>query len=397
MTSPLPIPPNLVPASIEAQAADGYRCWTTDLLSGRKLCHDLPIALDSYRHGQVNAPGDSSGTISLNVAENPQLTCAERRTVLWVEHRGRVVWGGIIWDAEPDIASGTLRIAAQTWSSYFQRSLIRDTLVYRNSTGGYDQHQVFRELVAYAQAKSSANIGVVVDTHNSAVLVTQIYGPGAGDGARPDKPVLEALRELAESDPGFEYTDDWSDDGTTDNPGKRIRLGYPRLGVQDGTDLLFEHPGSIQTYTWVKDGGDSPNVLLAIGAGDGPNQLVETATNTEELAVGYPRLEASTGGDYREVVRRATLAAHARADLTALTGGKLAPVFTIAGPDGPQPGDLGAGDVIRCRLTSDFHRAKPDGSPGYDGYFRTTGITVVPLRADQDGRMDIATVPAGLA
>lgn len=396
MTSPTPIPADLVPESIETQADDGYRAWTTDLLSGRKLCHDLPIALDSFTYGAVNGPGSASGTVILDAPEDPQLTCADRRTCLWIELHGRVVWGGIIWDTEPDILSGTLRVAAQTWWSFFQRSLIRSTLIYRNTTGGYDQLQVFRELVAYAQAKSSANIGVVVDTHNSGVLTTQLYGPGAGDGARPDKPVGEALRELAESDPGFEFVDDWADDGT-DNPGKRIRLGYPRLGTQAGTDLMFEHPGNIQTYTWVKAGNDSPNVLVAIGAGDGPNQLVESATNTDEIAFGYPRLEASTGGDHREVVRRSELAARARADLNALTGGKLAPVFTVAGPDGPQPGDLGAGDVIRCRLTSDFHREQPDGSPGYDGLFRTTGVTVVPHRADQEGRMDIATVPAGLA
>ena len=109
------------------------------------------------------------------------------------------------------------------------------------------------------------------------MFITRLYGPGAGDEARPDKPVLEAMRELAKADPGFEFVDDVADDGASTNPGKRIRLGYPRLGTTGATDLLFEHPGNVDTYTWTKAGGDSPNRLFAIGAGDGPNMLVESA------------------------------------------------------------------------------------------------------------------------
>ncbi len=384
--------------TIDAQADDGYRVWTTDLLTGRALCHTLPIALDSFTYGAVNAAGPATGVVSLDIAEDPQLTLAERRTALWVEHRGQVLWGGIVWDVEPDIAARELRIAAHTWSSYFANILIRDTLIYRNLTGGVDQLDVFRALVAYAQAKTHANIGVTVDSTTSGVLITQLFGPGAGDAARPDKPVLEAMRELAEADPGFEWTDDVTDDGASTNPGKRIRLGYPRItSGGSATGLAFTHPGEIDTYTWTKAGTASPNRLYAIGAGDGPFQLTESADNADELTLGYPLLEASTGGDHKEVVRRVQLAARARADLAALTGGRLAPVFTVTGPDGPQPGDYGAGDTIRCRLTSAYHRARPDGSPGFDGYFRVTGVNVTPLRADQAGSVDIATVPAGIA
>src|SRR5689334_1899216 len=152
----------------------------------------------------------------LDAPEDPRLTCAERRTCLWVSLNERVVWGGIIWDTEPDIPGGQLRIAAQTWSSFFQRSLIRETLVYRTappgdpSDRGIEQFEIFRSLVAYAQGKTGANIGVVVDGHNSGLTLIRLYGPGAGDGARPDKPVGEAMRELAEDDPGFEFVDDWS-------------------------------------------------------------------------------------------------------------------------------------------------------------------------------------------
>lgn len=375
--------------TVTAQADDGYRIWSTDLLTGRPLSFDLPLAVDSYTYGAINTYGTASGTISLDAAEDPLLVLPERRTCLWISHRERVVWGGIVWDTDPDITRRTLKITAQTWSSYFEHILIRDTLVYRST----EQLTTFRNLVAYAQAKSSANIGVTVDPGNSGVLVTQLYGPGAGDSARPDKPVGEALKDLANTEPGFEYCDDWADDGATRNPAKRIRLGYPLLGTSGAPGLMFEYPGNILDYSWAKAGKGSPNKLYAVGAGDGAQALVESATNTAEIGFGYPLLEASTGGDHKEVVTKSALRGYAAADLAALGRARLAPTFTVRADADPQPGDYSGGDVIRCRLTSAYHRPQPDGSPGYDGLFRITAINVTPLRADQDGQVKLSTVP----
>ncbi len=378
----------LLAETVTAQADDGYRCWTTDLLTGRPLCHDLPIALDSYQLGVINAPGAASGTVSLLAAEDPKLTCAERRTCLWIEYRGEVVWGGVIWDSEPNDDKTELRIAAQTWSSLMGMSIIRET----QSFVGVDQLDAFRSLVTYAQSKSRAGFGITVDSTNSGVLIRRFFGPGAGEGARPDKPVLEAMGELAEVDTGFEWCDDVVDDGASSSPTKRIRLGYPRLGNSTVGDLLFEHPGQIKTYTWPKAGKASPNVLYAVGAGEGAFTLIQTATNTNELDVwGYPRLEASTGGDHKEIVRNSVLLDHAKADLAALGGGQLAPVFTVAGDTGPQPGDYSAGDTIRVRITDNNHRPQADGSPGYAGPLRITRLTVPPERADQGGSVAIQT------
>lgn len=376
--------------TVTAQADDGYRCWSTDLLTGRPLCHDLPLAVDSYTYGAINTYGTMSGTISLDAPDDPLLVLPERRTCVWISHRDRVVWGGIIWDTEPDLDGRTLRVAAQTWTSYFEHLLIRSTLVYR----GQDPLNMFRAVIAYGQAKTGANIGVTVDPLTSGITATRLYGPGAGDGARPDKPVAEAMKELAEADPGFEFCDDWTDDGATTNPGKRIRLGYPRLGTTGAPGLMFEHPGNILSYTWTKAGKGSPNVLYAVGAGDGAAALVESATDTAELGIGYPLLEASTGGDHKEVVTKAALRTYAAADLAALGKARLAPQFKVRADADPLPGDYSGGDTIRCRLTSAYHREFADGSPGYDGNFRITSISVTPVRADQDGSATINTIPA---
>jgi hypothetical protein len=384
----------LLAETVSAQADDGYRCWTTDLLTGRPLSFDLPIGVSSYLYGKVNSYGSADGDISLDGPDDPQQVLAERRSCLWIAYRDQVVWGGIVWDLEPDIDSRTMRVTCQTWTSYFEHVLIRDTLVYRVAGGGVDQLDVFRSLLAYAQSKASSNIGVQVDALTSGHGITQLWGPGAGDGARPDKPVSEAMKEIANVDPGFEWVDDVADNGTH-NPTKRIRLGYPTLsGTAAG--LLFEYPGNVTNYTWTSAGKGSPNVVYALGSGDGASTLVESATDQTLLDLGYPRLEYSTGGDHKEITRRATLAAAARADLAALGGSRIAPTFRLAG-NGVNPADLAAGSRVRVRLTSGFHRARPDGSPGFDGYVRVTGVKVVPSRADQNGSIEVSTMLDGLA
>lgn len=380
--------------TVSAQADDGYRVWTTDLLSGRPLSFDLPIAVSSYLYGKVNSYGTSDGDITLDGPDDPSLVLAEKRTCLWISYREQVVWGGIVWDLEPDIGSRMMRVTAQTWTSYFEQILIRDTLIFRTVGGGVDQLDVFRGLLAYAQGKPSANIGVQIDPLTSGHGITQLWGPGAGDGARPDKPVSEAMKEIADVDPGFEWVDDVGDNGTH-NPLKRIRLGYPALSGS-AAGLLLEYPGNVSSYTWTAAGKGSPNVVYALGSGDGASTLVESATDTAQLDVGYPRLEYSTGGDHKEITRRATLAAAARADLAALGGSRVAPTFKLVG-NSVNPADLAAGNRLRARLTSGFHRARPDGSPGFDGYVRVTGVKVNPGRADQEGSIEVSTMLDGIA
>jgi hypothetical protein len=394
VTSPAPDPAALLAETVHAQADDGYRVWSTDLLTGRPLSFDLPIAVSSYLYGKVNSYGSADGDISLDGPDDPLQVLPEKRTCLWIAYRDQVVWGGIVWDLQPDIDSRMMRVTSQTWSSYFEQLLIRDNLIFRNTGGGVDQLDVFRALLAYAQGKSNANIGVQVDPLTSGHLITQLWGPGAGDGARPDKPVSEAMKEIADVDPGFEWADDVGDNGTH-NPVKRIRLGYPRL-AGSAAGLLLEYPGNISNYTWTSAGKGSPNIVYALGSGDGASTLVEAATDTTQLALGYPRLEYSTGGDHKEITRRATLAAAARADLAALGGSRIAPTFKLVG-NSVNPADLAAGNRIRVRLTSGFHRPRPDGSPGFDGYVRITGVKVAPGRADQAGSIEVTTMLDGLA
>ena len=382
----------LIAESVIVQADTGYRAWTEDVLTGQTLCFDLPIAISNYSYSKVNGYGELSGDISLDASDDVALLTEPRRTRLWVQHRGRLVWGGIIWDAEPQIAARTLRITAQTSLSYYEMRLLSVTLSFVDR----DQLEIFRGLIVYADAQLNGDIGLQFEETLTGIRRTRYYGPGAGEGARPDKPILEAMKQLAELDNGFEFVDDWfwNDDS---QPQSIVRFGYPTLGSTGGVaGLTWEYPGNCLDYTWTVAGKNSPNFMVAPGAGEGALMLVGQATNEDEMTAGYPRLSASTGGEYKDVVQKATLLGHAAEDLAAVTGGRVAPQLTVRTDVDPLPNTYGAGDRIRFRATSAYHRAKPDGSPGLDILLRITGITVTPERPDQAGKAVLTTMRADI-
>lgn len=372
--------------TVRVQAAAGYRIWTTDLLSNRPLCFSIPAAVESFTYAKVNTWGECTATVPLDAADDLFLFLPERKCSLWIERNGRLLWGGIVWMATPALESRTLRVTAQTWASYWDQRLITTTLVYTQ----VDQLDIFRAIIAYAQSKQYGNIGLGVDTRTCGVKRTITYGPGAGQGARPDKKVSEALKQLAEDEGGFEFCDDaYLDD--QGKPRKYTRLGYPRLGNSGGV-AAFEYPGNILTYTWEGAGKGAPTDLYAPGAGEGNLMLVGYARNQAILTAGYPLLEDTTGSDYKDETRKAALDGHAREDLAALASGQLAPTFTVRTDVDPLPGAYGAGDYARFRLTSAIHRATAGGAPGFDGLLRITGVTITPERPGTAGVAKLTTM-----
>lgn len=376
-----------VAATVSVQADSGYRVWTTDLLSNRALCHQIPAAVDSFSYAKINTWGECTLTVSLDTPEDPFLLLPERKSCLWIEQRGRLLWGGIVWLAVPDLASRTLRVTAQTWHSYWDQRMITTTLFYSQ----VDQLDIFRAIIAYGQSKTYGNIGHIIDPRTCGVKRTVAYGPGSGQGARPDKKIAEALKQLAEDEGGFEFVDDaYLDD--QGRPRKYTRLGYPKLGSSGGL-AAFEYPGNVLTYTWDGAGKDAPTDLYAPGAGEGTLMMIGYARNQTALDAGYPLMEATSASDYKDETRKSALDGHAREDLAALASGRLAPTFTVRTDADPYPGSYSAGDEARFRLTSAIHRPRPDGSPGFDGRLRITGVEITPDRPGVAGVAKLTTMP----
>ena len=362
----------------------GYRYFTTDLLTNRMLADPLPLEVESMTR-YLGDVGELSGSLLLGDPTvrqlDPMVATAPKRTALWVERNGVLVWGGIIWDRpHTSVADGRLPITAKTFESYLFRRQIWHTLSTSSKDAavliGPDQTRMAADLVNYVQSDPRGNIGIQVPPPalsgvTRAVTWWNYEGRVAG----------EALRDLAGLADGFDWTIEVSYDPLSGTPQKALRIGYPRLGrallnPSDPDLPTFEYPGNIVDYGWPEAGSESANRSRATGTGQDEQTDIRTSTFTDELAEGYPLLDQTVS--YTDETDLTRLQAAADGDVKEAAGLQITPTLRVAPTSDPQLGSFGLGDDVRVRLTSPRHPAGPNGEPGFDGPVRHVGWRLTP-------------------
>lgn len=362
-------------------SAPTYTVFTTDVLTGRRLCESLPISIEQFAWS-INGPGTFSGTGSF--AARPDLLdyleC--RKNALWVDRDGRLVWGGILYEIDNDVTARTAKIGASGFLSHLDRCPIETTLTY----AGTEQLTIATSLIDYAQSGLNQDVGLTYSVPSPPSGVTRDRTYNWFD----DKMVLPALTDLAQVEQGFEFVEDYAygPDGVTPVP--LVVFGYPTVG-RAATRLLWTYDdsypegsaGNIVTYSWPFNGSASANRVIEEGAGEGDAMITYTLADTEEITAGYPRHTAIVSR--KDITEIDTLVEHAVVDLVGVLGDRVVPTFTVRANNAPELGEWMLGDVARFRLTSCVHRS-PDGiTPGYDGALRIVAATVNPQASSATG------------
>ncbi len=112
-------------------------------------------------------------------------------------------------------------MTAREFESYFERRRIATTLAYQ----GVDQLTIAQELIDYAQTPVYGNIGVIVGSETSGVLIDRIYYDYELKGVYP------AIQDLSRAEDGFDFNIKVEYDPITEEPIKTLVLGYPRSGT----------------------------------------------------------------------------------------------------------------------------------------------------------------------
>jgi hypothetical protein len=352
-----------------------YRLY--DLLTNAPL-GQWPFRVESFSRS-INEAGELNA--SLFLSDRTQVKgwdpeAIERRTALYVIRDTVPVWGGIIWRAKPVDGATRAEIYAQTFESYLDHREIRTSVAFTLT----DQLDIVRSLLTAAQVDPRGNVGMTATANLSGVLRDQAYR----EWERPG--VLASIQALAQVIDGFEFTVDVGMDGNG-QPTRTMILGYPQLGLPRG--LVLEYPGSIVDYDWPTDGMTAANVWSALGAGEGTSMLIAdgvSARAAAELASGYPILEKSSS--YKDVTQPDVLQAHADEDLDASVGDVTIPTVTLRDTF-PVFGTYALGDTVRIRITSPYHPAKADGSPGVDRSARIVAWKVTPPDGDKPEKVEL--------
>ena len=339
-------------------AGHNYAYLVTDLRTNEVLA-ELPFQDVSY-NVKLSEAGEFNGTLFVNDETSVydlRNTLFPGRVGLYVVRDEEPVWGGIIWKRKYDSSSRKLSIIANGFESYLGA---REQLTQKTFTNT-DQLDIARWLLENGGTAQS----ILAD-------VSDRTSPRKRDrtfNRFEHKTVLDELTRLGNLIDGFDWNVEIYKDPETQEIRRLFQFYYTARGVPaDQTDLYWEYPGSIRTFTLSEDADAGANVVYAIGAGEGVDQLEASAVVSEQLDQGFPILEKSRS--YKSVVLPQTLQSHAEKDRDRLSSPITIFEVTVSANDEPQLGSYAIGDWARFRIEDQFV------TPMIDQYARITGISV---------------------
>jgi hypothetical protein len=358
--------------------ATQYRYLFADLITNDILA-ELPLTNVQFTQ-VLNTPGSFNGTIlgsdARELGYDITASTEPARTVIYVDRDGVLIWGGIIWLRTWDTDSQHFTFNAREFGSYFERRRITGALMDNNQALVYsDEDQLFvaQDLMNLAQSVTGGDIGIVVPTNTSNVLVTRIYYD------YEYKDVWGAIKDLSNQQDGFDFNIDVAYDSNLE-PRKYAHTDYPYRGTAfnaaSPSALVFEFPGNIVAYEWPDDGSITSNTMYGIGPQSNEAKIRATAVSpTNQIAAGYPLLEDTVS--YTDQYDPDLLYQQTLGEVTAKQLPVVTPKIVIPAYIDPVLGSYKTGDECLLRITDD--RFPNDGSGfGYSAVKRIVSISVSP-------------------
>lgn len=341
-----------------------YRIRFADTLTDANL-DELDLTGVSLE-ARISAAGTMSGAIPLargdrSVARRLAAIKSSGGSAVYVYRNGSLWWDGLLWTKSPasdETGKPSVALEAGTVESYLDRVKLLTDLP---AMPGVDQLAIARSLVDHMQADPYANLGITYDASQvSGIIRDRVVYQAA---ARPA--YGQMLGDLASLDQGFEYRISTITDPVTNARTRQLRLGYPMITSAVVHDLA--KPGAILSYQFSEDGSRGGTYLVAQGGS------VSSAVHTDAvaLALGYPRLDATTS--YSGITDVAVLNAHAASDLARARVPVLVPQVRIRLDGAPDISPAALGDTVRLTIEADEYFDEDTVLT-----YRLVGLTVTP-------------------
>jgi hypothetical protein len=423
VTSPVTTPPV---TAAGGSSAKGFRYATTDLVTGKVLCDELPLSVQSFSRN-LNGAGELSGSLDLLAGQTlgtalaqalrgygvnaPYLAAIEcERAVLWVIQDGVPVWAGVIWDwPDMTMTGGQVPISAQTFESIFDHRVISADIVYSQ----VDLFAAFIDITKYGMSKQSPYIVSTSPTPPpsaeivAAAAVPQIIlpaGPAAVSGVQwtasytySDLQQVSSVWQDMATSGNLEYTFEPGLDANG-NFCVYLRLGYLQLGQPlASTGIALTFPGPALDYGYQRTGSQGANYIWATAPPNGSELTWLSAyphgADLNALRAGYPLLETSASWSGSWVTEQSQIDGYADGELPILSNAMTIPTINIDGQDYPRLWEITLGDTITFAATSAMHPPLPGPGmqPGLQNVLRVTGWTAYPPDQGQSLYVQLAT------
>ncbi|MER6086841.1 hypothetical protein [Streptomyces bluensis] len=347
-----------------------YRYIIARAATGEVLHWNLPLTEVEFGP-EKSGPGSFSATLTPTYARamSDMLDDAGDAVIL-VERNSTLLWGGLLWRAEPQ--GSKLPVEASGFTSYLHRRFdLHGNLGGRGPYIEADPYQVIRDVWAYAQEQPDGDLQVIVDDTKSNAKTGTAKDPYTTSKSDP-RNLGEIVDEMADIDDGLEWTETVTWRGS--HAERRIVLGAPRLGRRR-EDLTFTTGANIVGDPQIiKDADTYAQWVIGLGAGEGKKRkVVVDGARNGRLRLEH-KLETSEKDEtkLRQRTRRERLARQILPTLTELdvTDHPAAPMEALR-----------VGDDVRIRLH--------EPHTTYDGWNRLLGWTVRPGEGETPERVTL--------
>lgn len=346
--------------------ATNYRYLFADLLSNTVIA-EIQLTGVSFTQ-QLNQAGTFQGHILLSGVNSAALNIPNStipgKCAVYVDRNDTLVWGGVIWGRNYNSNEQILSITAREFESYFERRRINTTV----SFSGIDQLVVARTLMNDAQSQPYGDIGVIVGTETSGILVDRTYYD------YELKTVYAAIQDLSRQEDGFDFNIRVAYNSSY-QPTKTLQLGYPRIGTvyseTNASAPVFEFPaGNIVEYEYPEDGSIAANKLYALGAGSNEGKLISIQTDSTKYTDGWALLEEQA--NYSDITDQTVLDELATGQVNAVSYPPTVVKIVVPASQVPVFGTYSIGDDARLRILDNRF---PNG---LDEIYRIVGFNVQP-------------------
>lgn len=352
-----------------------YRYLTQHAVTGDVLAWDLPLTDVSYGP-ELSGPGSMTATLEPHLAHVLGSMVDPGNTLLFAERDSKLMWGGLIWRAEPE--GSKYPIEAAGFGSYLaRRHDVHGNLNGRGPWTYADPCKLIRDVWAYCQEQADGNLGVQVDATTSKAQIGTPAEPYTTNWWET-RTLADILSDAVAVDGGPEWTEQvtWS----AGMPLRQFRVGWPRLGTRRTDVSLSTGVNIVSPEPVIYDGDTYAQVVVALGSGEGRARL----RAIDAVRDGRLRLEEVM--DLPAVKGTDQLAAKARTERIARQiRGDIQQVDLIDHP-AARFGSFAVGDDVWVQIHDQW--------TDYDGWARVTGWTLTPAQGDQQERMTVSLARA---
>lgn len=351
--------------------APAYQFLIENLIS-HKIVAEYSFSNVSYNN-IISDIGKFQGKVALTpevMLQSPWTTLSPGINGIWVLRNNSPVWAGIIDSVDYDENSNVASVTAFTYEYWYtMRNQTRDINV-----KNMDQFDIARLYVNTNNSSSVMNIEV--DSRMSGVKRER------NAYAYELNTIDDELSRLASLENGFDYRIIPYRDQETSELKKKLTFGYPVIttNTESNTTFIFESNRNVTNVSLSMSLADSAVRVYGIGEGEGTSQKVAIADDTELLAKGYPRYEASISA--KNVKEYSTLVSHVHRELQSARLPQTEIKLTARGSDDPYIGSFAPGDWLRLRLDNQWFGNKSNGV--FDDTFRVTDIKVTVTDRSQE-------------